>query len=156
MNNGDVEAITTQIFNEVLKRGSVINIDIKCNRCGNKMICNFGESISGYSLKWYASYICDNCKNSMEVDGDNRLPDEFRDIVLREEGLYGLKVDFGGKDLVKVLSILRRYENLSFDTIMEIKKLAPGIIYNGTRKEIRRIQIILKDNLMNVEIEKLN
>lgn len=60
-------------------------IKIKCE-CGNEIDGIVGQVLYENELRWYMSYNCEKCGRVVELDDNDKTPEEIRDVIIKEEG----------------------------------------------------------------------
>jgi ribosomal protein L24E len=56
-----------------------------CERCGNILDLNFGQTLVNGKIVWFVSGKCSKYGFQIEQDGKNDTPDEARNIILTQE-----------------------------------------------------------------------
>ncbi|HEX9063314.1 MAG TPA: hypothetical protein VF941_24340 [Clostridia bacterium] len=130
-----------------------INIVCKCN---NTVAADVGQNFHRGRLGWYLSYKCPKCGEAIEQDGIDTTPEEIRNALILEEGLWGLYVHESSQGASSTLNVLRKALDLPMTKVAKIKKLIPGMILTGTKTEMERLQTLLGDEKLNVTIDKVS
>lgn len=91
----------------------------KC-MCGGTLNIDGGDFIRDGVYRWYASYRCNTCDKSTEIDGrdiDN-IPNDIKALIIKREGIWGLRSTVS-KTKIKYLmdKILQQKCNDSFEEI---------------------------------------
>lgn len=129
------------------------NIELECS-CSNKVIAQIEQSYINGGMTWYLSYRCAVCKVMVEEDGGEILPDEIRNEILSQEGVWELKILENDKQsLLKLYKFLRVNLNISLQEIYQIKKIIPGVILKGTKVEVELIYTKLVSMSIKSEIK---
>jgi hypothetical protein len=108
-----------------------------CSRCGALLRGELGQAVIGDRLAWSISFVCDGCGRQFESCGWDRLPDDFRQMLLDRDGIGRLRVDpDSGRPLrLAILRVLRRYgATLAEASDTYTRLIGPGVI--GTRAEV--------------------
>lgn len=115
----------------------MFEIEKPCPQCGNQSTFAFSERIIGAELSWFASHWCSVCDFALEIDSQGKLPDELRQIVLKETGLWELTIlninSLG-------LKILHQLLGISLQELAKLKNNLPYIITTGTKTELTYLQ----------------
>lgn len=106
---------------------------VTCDRRGNPAVLGFGEGHFG----WWESFHCPSCGRTYEADGHPPTPDEYRQIILREQGEWLL--DATAPATIELLKALRVVLSLSLTETQHVRNRLPGQISQGTRYEMNRI-----------------
>jgi len=106
---------------------------VQCNRCGRPAQQSFGESGKG----WYESFHCPSCGQAYEADGGPPTPDEFRQIIVQEEGEWVLTALV--KPSVETVKALRAVLSLSLLEVQQLRDRLPGEVRRGTKREMNRL-----------------
>jgi hypothetical protein len=106
---------------------------VNCDRCGQHAQQSFGEGGRG----WYESFHCPSCGEAYESDGGPPTPDEFRQVILREEGEWVLEAPVVPP--LMVLKALRKVLSLSLPEVQQLRNRLPGRVSRGTKYEMMRL-----------------
>ena len=106
---------------------------VKCHRCGQPAQQSFGEGGKG----WHESFHCPACGEAYEADGGPPTPDEFRRIILQEEGEWIL--DAPTVPSLESLKALRAVLAISLSQVQQLRHRLPGEVTRGTRYEMTRL-----------------
>lgn len=128
----------------------------KCDKCNSDIKFNFTQRIDSYNdISWCGGYRCTKCDDGVEIDGSGIIDDTLRNIILEQEGLWGLHLE-KEIDKVEVIKIIRKALNLSIEEVKRIKNSIPGVIITGTNVEMKRLQLLLKIGGLRSEVVKMN
>jgi hypothetical protein len=106
---------------------------VACDRCGKPASQAFGEGGRG----WYESFQCPSCGEAYEADGFTPAPEEFRRIIIAEEGEWALEAT--APPSLALLKTLREEFSLSLAEAQELKRRMPGELRRGTRYEMEKL-----------------
>lgn len=120
-------------------------IKIRCE-CGNGIDGIVGQVLYENELRWYMSYKCEKCGRVVELDDNDKTPEEIRDVIIKEEGEWKIILK-NLKDLTKVVYILKK--DYDFEDIKIFKERIRNGLITGTKSEMMKI----KKSLSNKGIE---
>jgi hypothetical protein len=106
---------------------------VTCDECGQPAVLSFGEGGFG----WWESLSCPSCGNAYEADGHPPTPDDYRQVILREQGPWTLDAPLPAT--MELLRALRAVLSLSLSATQELRNRLPGEIRHGTRFEMNQI-----------------
>jgi hypothetical protein len=106
---------------------------VKCDRCGEPAELGFGEGGFG----WWPSLYCPSCGRSCEADGGPPTPDEYRQIILQQEGEWSLVSPVPAT--VELLKTLRAVLSLSLPETQALRNRLPGTIAQSTQYEMNQL-----------------
>ena len=129
-------------------------LSITC-KCKNSLEANVGQNTRRGRLNWFLSYKCPVCGNAIEEDGVDDTPEEIRSAIISQEGEYGLFVTEGTQNVTALITTLRKVLNLDLKEAAMLKKLVPGTILKGTKAEMDRLEVLLKNDGIDVLVEKV-
>ena len=133
----------------------MVEIQYQCADCNHKIKARVGQAIFNSKLRWYLSYICNNCNSAVEMDDLGFPPIEIRQNILLEEGEWELEVNPAGLNYkVKTIKILRQALNLSIKEASKLSKKFPRII-SGTKVEIQWLKELLLSKNIQSSINKI-
>jgi hypothetical protein len=87
---------------------------------------------------------CPACGQEYTADGLAPAPDEFRRLILAEEGEWALNATT--RLSVGVLLAVRETLSLSLSQVQELKGRMPGELRRGTRHEMEQLLRILEQS----------
>lgn len=90
------------------------------------------------------------------MDGQGIPNEEIREALIKVNGKWGLYVNEDSKGKIVAVRLLRYILNLNISEASNLLKLIPGIILTGTEVEMKRLQILLENEGLEVKIEKLD
>jgi hypothetical protein len=111
---------------------------VPCDQCGQPASQTFGEGGRG----WFEFFGCPSCGQEYAAHGMGPAPDEFRRVILAEEGEWALNATT--RLSVGVLLAVRETLSLSLSQVQELKGRMPGELRRGTRHEMERLLRILE------------
>ena len=114
---------------------------VTCIDCGEPAVLSFGEGGFG----WWESLSCPSCGQTYEADGHPPTPDEYRQIILREQGLWTL--DAPSPPTMELLKAIRAVLSLSLPATQELRTRLPGQISHGTRFEMNQILVAVQQQI---------
>ena len=98
-----------------------------------------GQTRVDDKVMWWFSGRCRSCDMQVESDGEAPMPDEYRDLILRSSGHYGVHV------LNRSAMSLNVIRKATLRSVADISPLElPGLVATGTETEMR----LLYDNLV--------
>src|SRR5438477_11427783 len=100
---------------------------VACDRCGEPASQAFGEGGRG----WYESFHCPSCGQAFEADGFTPAPEEFRRVIIAQEGEW--KLEATAPLSLALLKALREEFSLSLGEAQQLKARMPGALRRGTR-----------------------
>lgn len=112
-----------------------------CQRCaapGEKIV---GQHADAERIVWFGSFACERCGLEHEEDGDDPLPERWREAILAQEGEWELVVH--PRDPFTVLRVLRAALNLSMADVPALKARLPGAVCSGTPAEMGHLRLRL-------------
>lgn len=113
-----------------------------CPSCDKTAALNFGEEHK-VTLKWAYSVHCPYCSYKEHHQVVGRLPVEFRNVLLAQEGRYQLVVLAAKAGINHVLKVVREVFVPSFDEITAFGDKIPGWILTGTKQEMGYVEMRL-------------
>ena len=128
----------------------MVEIQYQCGDCNQETKARVDQVIFNSKLRWYLSYICNNCNSAVEMD-DLGFPDtEIRQKILLEEGEWQLKVNSAElENKLKSIKIVRQAFNLSIKDASKLSKEFPKII-SGTKVEMQWLrELLLSENIQS-------
>ncbi|MDC0832473.1 hypothetical protein CKA32_003558 [Geitlerinema sp. FC II] len=128
----------------------------QCDSCKNTIDIRVGQSVFNGELLWFASYSCPVCNIEIEEDGKGAAPEEIRQVLLREYGIWYLEVRESGKRALMAAKFLGAIVNLSNLEILKLRHKIPGRVMMGTQFEMIKLDRILKQNGFRSLIQKIN
>lgn len=62
--------------------------------CGGDFAIDVGDSLQKDVFRWYASFHCNKCGNSIEMDGSgiDSIPVDIKEQIIQKEGVFGLRI----------------------------------------------------------------
>lgn len=106
---------------------------VTCNWSGEPADLWFGEGGMG----WWESFRYPSCGQAYEADGGPPAPDEYREIILREQGEWSL--DAPVPTTIELLKALRAVLSLSLTETQKLRNRLPGQISKGTQYEMHQL-----------------
>lgn len=108
--------------------------------CGGDFAIDVGDSLQKDVFRWYASFHCNKCGNSVEMDGSgiDSIPADIKEQIIQTEGIFGLRIlDNKAKACYLMKKILMDYDVLAINE---------NYIYCGTHNQVRWVkgQLIAK------------
>ena len=92
-----------------------------CDTCEQEVIKNIGQTIIDRQLRFYLSYRCPFCDTTIELDEIGFPEEHFRQVFLKEQGKYQLKISFEtNTDRMTAIKAVRQILQLS---IAQVAKL---------------------------------
>lgn len=129
-------------------------IDHTCARCRKTSRAFVRQQTKGWRVAWSMSFQCSTCGDAFESDGDE-APEDVRDAIIAEEGIWGLIVEATGTQRVKAIHSLRTGLNLSMEEASRLKGQIPGMLLRGTRIEMAHAQGLLAERGISCRIERV-
>ena len=126
-------------------------IKTKCE-CGNEIDGIVGQVVYENELRWYMSYNCEKCGRAVELDDNDKTPEEIRDVIIKEEGEWKIILK-NLKDLTKVVYILKK--NYDFEDIKIFKERIRNGLITGTKSEMMKIKKILSNKCIECILVKV-
>ena len=111
---------------------------VACDRCGQPASQAFGEGGRG----WYESFHCPSCGQAYEADGGTPAPEEFRRVIIAQEGEWALQAS--APPSIRLLKALRAEFSLSLEEAQQLKQRMPGELRRGTHNEMEKLLQVLK------------
>ena len=125
-------------FQAVLKRAlTMATIPYPCS-CGSLVQAGVGDIALGGTLCWFVSFRCPECGAATEGDGTGFAPDDIRNAVIAETGLWTLDLD-NAADRMRAVKELRQALGWSLKEAAQQLK-ATGALYRGTRAEAESLR----------------
>ena len=115
----------------------------RCPNCENKIDISIGQIAESHQLRWSLSYDCQYCDFVMEMDDVGLPPEEIREKIMQQIGVWQLiipEVEYSNK--ARLLKALRRIFNLSIQEVSRFSQQNP--IYKGTKIEVEWYQKLLE------------
>lgn len=106
----------------------------RCPNCKKKIDASIGQIAESHQLLWSLSYDCRYCDFAVEIDDIGFPPEEIRQKIMKEYGVWQLivlKVEYDHK--TKLLKALRQIFNLSIQEALKFSQKSP--LYEGTKAE---------------------
>jgi len=120
-----------------------------CHRCGKPALLSFGEHSGIGALQHWIAARCEACGAQFESDGAGPLPEELRQLELRRQGAWAVRVE---RPTTSVQwTALRRELELSLPELAELKRTLPGLVFSGTFAEAQRLRAALAEIPATVE-----
>jgi len=116
----------------------------KCPDCEGESEFWFGDRAFDGRLSWASSEYCKSCHYSVEADDEGMLPDNLRDIELRQKGTWAVIFENYELNIAKTLKLIRDCLGLTVSDLKNIKNSLPGPIFPGTRAEAERFLFYFK------------
>ncbi len=114
--------------------------NIACPDCKKKIKCSFGQSnASGDVLSWHRSIECSHCGVCIEIDDKGFPPEQYREAIIIEQGLWQLTIQSDRTKSVLLAHILRQLLELDLKQAINLSKKIPGSIFSGTKVEMEWI-----------------
>ncbi len=104
-----------------------------CPDCKEEIVWNIGQLSE---LKWYESTSCPLCGYAVEADAGGFMPEDYRKLIIEEEGLWQVSVDSAGNKSIALAKMLRQILGLDLKEAMGISKKIPTAIFTGTQSEM--------------------
>ena len=82
-------------------------IFIKECECGQSVSVSVGNRIRDNTLWWFQSYHCIKCGKTFEMDSKDEIPFELEQLMLKQDGAYGLYLE-NSKDRLKVEYLIKK------------------------------------------------
>jgi len=120
-----------------------------CHRCGQAAKLSFGERRAPGTLQYWVAAYCEACGAQFESDGTGPLPEELRQLELRRQGAWAVRVE--RPTTAAQWAALRSALDLSLSELAELKGSLPGGVFTGTFAEAQRLQAALADIPATVE-----
>ncbi len=117
--------------------------------CGSAYYINVSDSSVTGELTNYISHYCEKCGMAMEEDDFGQLPEKLRNIVLKQDGKWGLNLISGKKSVIG--KVIKEMKSMNIDEIFKLLKKVPGILFVGTRAEME----VIKHHFDKEEIESV-
>lgn len=133
-----------------------MKVSYHCDNCGNILVVRVGQYLIDNKIGWNASFTCPACKLWIEEDGVEEMPQEYRDIVIQNEGTWRLEIDDSKGKIPSILKILRKHFGLSMEEVINVKENISVILMTGTRTEMRRLQHLLQIENISTRLTKSN
>ena len=98
--------------------------------CGGELHVDAGDGIPNGTYRWYASYHCDRCGKSIEIDGCDidSIPDEIKLIIIRQRGEWGLESSAGKVKIKYLMNKILKDKDIDF---------LNGIFFRGTEGQVK-------------------
>ena len=106
-----------------------------CGSCRRESVAGVGQH-AGASLRWWLAFRCSACGSMLEADGDEDAPEDVRQAILAEQGLWALHVEAEGSEKVRAVVALRQVLGLSMAEAGAFKGSLPGRVATGTKAEM--------------------
>jgi hypothetical protein len=132
----------------------VAKLNVIC-KCKNLVEASVGQNVRRGKVNWFLSYKCPICGNVIEEDGVDETPAEIRNVIISQEGEYGLIVPENTQNVTALIATIRKTLNLDLKDASNLKKLIPGVILKGTKEEMYRMQVLVKNESVEVSVEKV-
>lgn len=111
----------------------VVNTLLPCPDCNKQANVKLGQVGRRDSLAWFRSWNCKNCGFNLEEGGDE-IPNEFREILITEEGSWALIISEALKG-ASAFKTLKDVIGLSLQDVAKLRKDESGCVYIGTKAE---------------------
>jgi hypothetical protein len=121
-----------------------------CTDCGAEAEHAYADRVSGTDLVWFYSIRCEACEMVRESDDRGPLPAELRDVELRENGTWCVRVD--GPLSAQAALILKELLELSVSQVQELRQNRDGVVFSGTRAEAERLVNALRSEIPGVAV----
>lgn len=107
----------------------------QCPQCGNNIDAHIGQGIThGDELVWSLGMKCFRCGFSREADDRGFPPENYRQHILGQDGVWNVVV-LDERDRNNVALIARSLFDLSAREAVQFARRIPGIVYSGTECE---------------------
>lgn len=130
-----------------------MSVLVSCSNCGSQARMNIGQTIVGDQLRWFTSTTCEECSCAEEADGIGPLPDDLREIIIKQQGVWRLCVSQMGANPAVALKALRSVLGLSVSEVARLKRQLPTYIGSGTRIEMEYLKQRLLAACATIELE---
>lgn len=115
----------------------------KCPNCEKKIDVSIGQIAGIHQLQWSLSYDCQYCDFVMEMDDVGLPPEEIREKIMQQCGVWQLIIpDAEYSYKAKLFKALRKTFNLSIQEVSRFSQKNP--IYKGTKVETEWYQQLLE------------
>lgn len=113
-----------------------------CQREGHALVASRTFSESG--PKWSMSFSCSFCGNQTEADGGQGIPDDIRQALLADEGIWALHVNATGSQKTRAVKVIRSVRAVPVPGAARLLATIPGIPVVGTRTEVEYVKHLLE------------
>ncbi len=120
----------------------VATVSHTCGSCGRESVAGVGQSTLG-GLRWWLAFRCSACGSMLEADGGEDAPEDIRQAIIAEQGLWALFVEAEGSGKVRVVAALREVLELTMAEAAALKGRLPGRVATGTRAEMEHRRQLL-------------
>ena len=113
------------------------SVDGICGGCGESVKVHFGQSARHWmsGLGWWESYRCEKCGDAVEADGGDDMPDDYRRIILEEEGAWEIRLSQRPELETDTLHRIKKALGLTLAEVAALKNCR-GALAKGTKAEM--------------------
>jgi len=130
-------------------------LEMRCETCQAPVTAHVGQSSVDGKLRWYYAYHCEKCDSTLESDDVGLPPDNVRELMMSESGLWRVVVSGGAEVKVKTLSALRRAFGLDLQQASRLARQFP-VVFKGTLPEAEWLSGILESEGLQSDVHNLD
>jgi ribosomal protein L7/L12 len=105
-------------------------------------------------IGWWEAYHCQICGNTIEADGSNDIPENYRQMLLDKEGIWTARISADGHLDIHILKAVRSVLGLTLAQTAELTKSGNSRLASGTLAEMEQIKLDLANKGIEVRVSK--